>query len=173
MEASYENLEVFHQMEVDALRMDIGYGISEMVTLFQNPYNIDIVVNASVIPVSYIEQYIEQGVAPSKIWVSHNFYPQRYTGMKWKKFLDINQKLKQLGVNVSAFISSQNENTVGVWDAVNGLCTVEKLRFLPMDQQMRIMTASGNIDELLVGNACASAEEFGEMQCCKYRCKTR
>ncbi|MBR0137667.1 MAG: DUF871 family protein, partial [Erysipelotrichaceae bacterium] len=62
------------------------------------------------------------------------------------------------------FVSSQNENTIGVWDAREGLCTVERMRDLPLEQQIRMMIAAGDIDTLIIGNACANEEEFREVR---------
>ena len=47
--------------------------------------------------------------------------------------------------------------------SVYGLPTVEKLRMLPIDLQARMMLATGNIDELLVGNAYATEEELKKL----------
>ncbi|GAA6426105.1 MupG family TIM beta-alpha barrel fold protein [Dielma fastidiosa] len=165
LDADYNDLSVFKEINADILRMDISYDLEKSIALINNPYSIRIEFNASVTPPNFIQQLIEQGANVSNMSVSHNFYPQRYTGMKWNQFIENNEALKKLGVRVSAFISSQNDNTLGVWGASQGLCTVEKLRFLPMEQQVRILAATENVDQLVVGNAPASAEEL--QACCE------
>ena len=67
-------------------------------------------------------------------------------------------------LRIGAFVSSAAENTHGVWDAVCGLPTVERLRMLPIDLQARMMLATGDVDDILIGNAYASEEEFKKLQ---------
>lgn len=162
--ASADDLSIFHELNVDILRMDISFGLEKDMQLIQNPYHILIEFNASILPYDEIAEMIEHGVDPSKILVCHNFYPQRYTGLKWLRFKDINQKLKELGVRVGAFVSSNSPNTHGVWGAIHGLCTVERHRGLPIDLQVREILATGDVDDILIGNAYASEEEFKQIR---------
>ena len=86
--------------------------------------------------------------------------------MKWEKFIEKNIELKACAkdLRIGAFISSTAPDTHGVWDAVCGLPTVERLRLLPIDLQARILLATGNVDDILIGNAYASEEEFQKLQ---------
>jgi hypothetical protein len=47
-----------------------------------------------------------------------------------------------------------------VWDATCGLPTVERLRDYPASLQARIMAATGNVTDILFGNAYASEDEL-------------
>lgn len=158
--ASPDDLSVFNDLHVDIIRMDLSFGDDGDLQLINNPYGILIEFNASIIDSAHIKRLIDKGVEPSKILVCHNFYPQRYTGMKWNKFRKINKELKELGVRVGAFISSNEKDTHGVWDATDGLCTVEKLRGLSIDLQLRLLLATDHVDDVLIGNAYASEKEF-------------
>lgn len=131
--ASYDDVSVFADLGVDILRMDMAYDIEKSVILINNPYDILIEFNASVVSEGYIDALRKAGAGDKRILACHNFYPQRYTGMKWKTYLDNNAALKKDGVEVAAFITSQNENTCGVWGAICGLPTVERMRDLPLD----------------------------------------
>lgn len=162
--ASIDDLSVFKDINVDILRMDISYGEEGDLKLVQNPHNILIEFNASFMDPSMIQQLVNQGANPDNILVCHNFYPQKYTAMKWQKFLDVNASLKAIGVRVGAFISSNAKDTHGVWDAKDGLPTVERLRGLPIDLQFRMMEATNDVDDILIGNAFASEEEFMAIQ---------
>jgi len=82
--------------------------------------------------------------------------------MKWQKFIDINNQIKQLNLDINAFISSNNKNTHGVWDAKDGLCTVEMMRGLPIDLQARYLSLT-YVDNIFIGNAYASEEEFKQL----------
>ena len=158
--ANYDDLSVFAELGVDILRMDMSYGAHQDAALIHNPYGIEIVFNASSVTDSYVEELKAEKVDLHRLTMGHNFYPQRYTGLKWQKFLATNAHLKKDGFQVSAFVSSQAKNTVGVWDAVCGLPTVEFMRDYPIDLQARLMIASGDVDEIVIGNACASKEEL-------------
>lgn len=162
--ARYDDLKIFADLGADILRMDFSYGIEKDLVLIKNPYGIRIEFNASTLPPFLLKEYLERGVSADALMVSHNFYPQKYTGMKWHKFNALNKEFKALGVSVSAFITSHAPDTHGVWDAKDGLCTVERFRKLSLDLQYRILMATGSIDTLLIGNAYASESELESMQ---------
>lgn len=163
MGATPDDLSVFAQIHVDVLRMDLSYGPEGDAKLIQNPYGIGIQFNNSA---EIVKGLIQCGIDPKVISVCHNFYPQRYTGMKWNKFVQNNIAIKSISrdVHIAAFISSTAPGTHGVWDAANGLPTVEKLRTLPIDLQARMILATEDVDDLLIGNAYASEEEFQKLQ---------
>lgn len=164
MGATPDDLSVFADIHVDILRMDMSFGVEGDVKLIQNPYGITIEFNA--ISAENIKKLIAQGAEAEKFLVCHNFYPQRYTGMKWNKFLKVNREIKEVAkdLRIGAFISSCAKDTHGVWDAVYGLPTVERLRMLPIDLQARMLLASGDVDDILIGNAYATEEEFKALQ---------
>lgn len=155
-----DNISLFDKMNCDILRMDMSYGLSGDLELLNNPYGIKIEFNASSAASSIIEEYLSHGVNKERILACHNFYPQPYTAMKWKSFLEVNAIIAKTNVRCGAFVSSNAENTHGVWDARFGLPTVEKHRHLPIDLQVREMILSENITDILIGNAYASEEEF-------------
>ena len=157
MGAKPDDLSVFHGIGVDILRMDLSYGAIEDAKLVTIEFN-----NSPKI----VKGLLEQGIAAKDFYVCHNFYPQRYTAMKWEKFIEKNIELKACAkdLRIGAFISSTAPDTHGVWDAVCGLPTVERLRLMPIDLQARILLATGNVDDILIGNAYASEEEFKKLQ---------
>ncbi len=157
---SYDDVSLFHEIGCDIIRLDGSYGVEKDLIMTQNPYGIQIEMNASSSGAKEIAYFSEHGVPKDRVLVCHNFYPQRYTGLKWKNFLDINRKLRPYGYPMAAFVSSNAENTHGVWDARDGLPTVERMRGLPIDLQVRIMLATGDVDDILIGNAYASEAEF-------------
>ncbi len=164
MGAEYDDLSVFHEIGCDIVRMDMSFGTEKDAVLLKNPYGIKIEFNASSKSLQEIQELLDLGVDKERLLFCHNFYPQRYTGFRWDRFLAVNHELRKAGVRVGAFISSHAENTHGVWNAVNGLPTVEKLRDLPADLQMRIQLATGDVTDILIGNAYASEEEFRALE---------
>ena len=162
--ASPEDLSVFDSIHCDIIRMDGSYGFDDEIKLLNNPYGIQIEFNASSKSCEQILALAAAGVDKDRMLFCHNFYPQRYTGFKWQKFLDTNAEVAKAEVRMGAFVSSNAPNTHGVWDAVDGLPTVEKMRGLPIDLQTRIMLATGNVTDIFIGNAYASEEELCAMQ---------
>ena len=158
--ATPSDLSVFAEIKADILRMDGAYGEDDNYEMLCNPYGMKIEYNASSLDPAAIEALVARGVDKNRILACHNFYPQRYTGFRWDKFREVNTRLSKLGIRIGAFISSQAPNTHGVWDATCGLPTVERLRFYPADLQARIMAATGNVTDILFGNAYASDEEL-------------
>ncbi|MBR4163454.1 MAG: DUF871 domain-containing protein [Solobacterium sp.] len=164
MGATVDDLSVFHEIGCDIVRMDLSFGLEGDAKLLLNPYDIKIEFNASMISVEYAQNLLDKGVDKERLLFCHNFYPLPYSGFQWHKFLDINQNLSSTGCRIGAFVSSHAENTHGVWDAVYGLPTVERLRDLPIDLQVRIMLATDNVTDIFIGNAFASEEEFKAIQ---------
>ena len=158
--ATPSDLSVFAGIDADILRMDGAYGPEENYEMLCNPYGIKIEYNASSLETSAIEELVARGVDKQRILACHNFYPQRYTGFRWDKFQQVNARLAPLDIRVGAFVSSQAPGTHGVWDATCGLPTVERLRDYPADLQARLMAATGNVTDILFGNAYASEEEL-------------
>ena len=156
--ANYDDLAIFDKIRADMLRMDFSYGTEKNKILIHNPYNIEIVFNAS--------KDVVQHLTDEAVNVCHNFYPQRYTAKKWNQFQEENETFKQLAKDcvIGAFVSSNVRPSHGVWDAVCGLPTVEMMRDYPIDLQARLLLATNHVDYLCIGNAYASQEEFESLQ---------
>ncbi|MDE6107541.1 MAG: DUF871 family protein, partial [Oscillospiraceae bacterium] len=164
--ASPSDLTVFHELGCDILRLDTPLSTEGYLQFLSNPYGICLELNASMGErgEAKLFELLEARADPQKLLLCHNFYPQRYTGMKWEKFKATNRRLKKTGIPIAAFVSSHAENTHGVWGAIAGLPTVERHRDLPMELQARELLATGDIDFVLIGNAYASEEEFKALQ---------
>lgn len=161
--ATPADLSVFANIGTDILRMDGAYGEDDNVRMLSNPYDMSIEYNASALAPEHIEGLVSRGVNKNRMLACHNFYPQRYTGYRWDKFCQVNERLRSTGIRVGAFIASHAPGTHGVWDATCGLPTVERLRDYPADLQARILVAAGTTD-VFFGNAYASDEELASVQ---------
>ena len=161
LEQSYDDISLFHDIKCDVIRLDGSYGAQKDYIMTQNPYGIRIEMNATSHRVlEEIEYFHEKGVDKDSVLLCHNAYPQRYTGLKWNDFLQKNRVLRPFGHRIAAFVSSNAESTLGLWGAEDGLPTVERLRYLPIDLQVRIILATGDVDDILIGNAFASEAEL-------------
>ena len=162
--ASPSDLSVFRDIGCDIVRMDMSFPMEEELLLLNNPCGLKIEFNASMKTADDVRELMKHGVKAEDMLFCHNFYPQRYTGFRWDRFLSVSRSLAETGVRVAAFVSSNAPDTHGVWGARHGLPTVERLRGLPVSLQTRIMMASGCVSDILIGNAFASLKEMQEMQ---------
>ncbi|BCZ49101.1 hypothetical protein psyc5s11_51680 [Clostridium gelidum] len=152
------NLKPFYDMKVDIVRLDGHFSDREDIAITHNSYGIPIEFNAS--SNTALDLMIERGANRDNMVVCHNFYPQKYTGLGWNKFMEFTNKYKALGLTVGAFVSSNNENTFGPWPVFEGLATCEMHRGLPIDLQVRHLLATNKIDDILIGNAYATEDEL-------------
>lgn len=152
------NLKPFADLGLDIIRLDGNFGTQGDIQITRNPYNIQIEFNASMD--MGVELLISNGGNKDQCIVCHNFFPERYTGIDWDYFMDMNAYWKSLNMRTAAFVSSNNENTIGPWNVFCGLPTVEIHRGLPIDLQARHMLATGDIDDVLIGNYPATDEEL-------------
>ena len=107
-----------------------------------------------------VELLLEQGGNKDQVIICHNFFPERYSGLDWNYFVNFNAYWKSLNLHTAAFVSSNQPHTHGPWNVFCGLPTVETLRGLPIDLQARLMLATGDVDDIIIGNAYASEEEL-------------
>lgn len=156
--ATPSNLKPFVDLGLDIIRMDGNFGTQGDIQLTRNQDNIKIEFNASMD--SGVELLIKNGGNHEQIIMCHNFFPERYTGLDFDLFQEYNKYWKELNLHTAAFVSSNNENTIGPWQVFCGLPTVEIMRGLPIDLQARLMLAAGNIDDILIGNYPATDEEL-------------
>lgn len=157
--ASYENLEVFSQMHADGIRLDEGFDGMKEAAMSYNKEGLKIELNAST-DSSYVANVMNHHPVPERIITCHNFYPQTYTGISLEHFDSCNREMKRHGLKVAAFVSSNNENTFGPWPVNEGLCTLEMHRGLPIDAQVRHLSATRMVDDVIIANAYASEEEL-------------
>ncbi len=156
--ATPDNLKPFADLGLDIIRMDGNFGTQGDIQLTRNPYNIKIEFNASMN--AGVELLINNGGNKDQIIMCHNFFPERYTGLDFDLFMDFNRYWKELNLHTAAFVSSNNEHTIGPWKVFCGLPTVEIMRGLPIDLQARYLLATGDVDDILIGNYPATDAEL-------------
>lgn len=159
LNVSYDDLTLFNEIHADGIRLDEGFdGVKESLMTY-NEYGLKIEINASA-GNGYLDNIMTNCPNRDKIITSHNFYPQRYTGLSLEHFNNCNKVMKKYGLHTAAFVSSNNKNTFGPWPVKEGLCTLEMHRDLPIDLQVRHLFATRVIDDIIIGNAYASEEEL-------------
>ncbi len=155
---SLPDVEFFKENGVDTIRLDEAFnGLLERNTTYNN-YGINVELNAS----SYskiIDLILELKPIKDRILASHNFYPQRFSGLDLDHFLKMSRNFKEQGIRTSAFVSSQI-GTTGPWPITEGLPTLEIHRDLPITTQAKHLWATGVIDDIMIGNCFASEAEL-------------
>lgn len=152
------DLTPFVDMKVDILRLDGHFSDRDNIAITHNPYEIPIEFNGSAN--TALDLLIERGANTHNMVACHNFYPQKYTGLGWNKFIEFTNKYKNMGLTVAAFVSSNNENTFGPWPVYEGLPTCEIHRGLPIELQVKHLLATNKIDDIIIGNAFATEDEL-------------
>lgn len=165
--ATPDNLKPFADLGLDIIRMDGNFGTQGDIQLTRNPYNIKIEFNASMD--AGVELLINQGGNKDQMIMCHNFFPERYTGLDFDLFQDFNRYWKELNLHTAAFVSSNNDNTIGPWQVFCGLPTVEIMRGLPIDLQARYLLATGDVDDILIGNYPATEAELEALSKINYQ----
>ncbi len=156
------DLEFFYNMNVDGIRLDVGFdGMTEAI-MTRNKYGLKIEINASV-NTGYVDQILSFDANKNNLITCHNFYPQKYSGLGFKYFEECSLKYKNLGLRVAAFAFSNNKNAFGVWKEYEGLPTLEMHRYLPMDLQIRHLSALDYIDDIIISNCYPTVEELEEV----------
>lgn len=153
-----DDLSYFAKMGVHTLRLDSGYDGRIEAMMTHNPYHIHIEVNMSK-ETNYLD--LISSYHPQKQYLkgSHNFYPQRYTGLSLQSFMRCSQKFQNAHLSSAVFLTSQQAK-VSPWPISEGLCTLEMHRDLPIEVQARHMKMLDMIDDWFIGNAYASEEEL-------------
>lgn len=157
--AAPSNLQVFKEIGIDEIRMDMCFGDERDQQLVDNKEGIKIQFSAFMVDI--VKPVVEKLSDPARVVMCHNFYPQRYTGVARNDFKRINAIWKQAGTGIAAFISSNDKEAHGPWPVKDGLPTLEMHRFSPISYQVRDLMAM-DTDTIYFGNAFASEAELQE-----------
>lgn len=145
--------------KVYALRLDYGFSLDEIVEMYDKQINENgpvVELNASTIDYNDLLYLQAKGVNLSKIRISHNFYPKKWTGLSADDVIKKNEFFHKLGMNVMIYIPSSNQHRPPMYE---GLPTVELHRELNIYGILSTMRYLG-ADEVFFGDAYASCEEL-------------
>lgn len=145
-------------MGFDCIRLDKNFGPLFDNLITQNSEQLQIAFNGS--SDAGVKLLLKHGANQQQMSICHNFYPQPFTGLDTALFRKLNDQWRELGLEISAFISSQEPNRFGPWPLNYGLCTREEDRFLPIATQVRHMICEKHISTCIIGNAYASEAEL-------------
>jgi uncharacterized protein len=152
------DLSFFHHFGAYGVRLDMGFTSREEARMTFNPYGLKVEINMSN-GTSCLDPILMYKPNKENLIGSHNFYPHRYTGLSYAHFMKCSQTFKKSGLRTAAFIHSQTA-TFGPWPVMEGLCTLEMHRQLPIQVQAKHLFKTGVIDDVRIANAYAAEEEL-------------
>ena len=161
LDITYDDLDFFISLGVTGIRLDEGFTGFEESSMSYNA-NLKIEINASN-GTKYLDNIISFQANLKNLTACHNFYPRRYTGLSHDYFLSTSQHIKNYGIKLAAFVTSQNANTFSNQTTMEGLPTIENHRTLPLINQAKELFYSNLIDDVIIGNAYASESELKEL----------
>ena len=151
----------FKDLGVNTIRLDESFGGMLERNITYNEHGINVELNAS----SYskiLDLILELKPIKDRLLASHNFYPQKYSGLELEHFIKMTKEIKDQGIRTSAFITSQVGKT-GPWPITEGLPTLEMHRDLPITTQAKHLWATELVDDIMIGNCFASEEELKQL----------
>jgi hypothetical protein len=158
LDVSYDDLAFFADMGAWGLRLDLGFTGAEEAKMTHNPYGLKIELNMSR-GQHYIDLIMDFGPNKDNLIGSHNFYPQRFTGLGRTYFAETSNQYRQYNLRSAAFVNAPS-GTFGPWPVADGLVSLEDHRELPIATQVQELKFSGLVDDILIGNAFASEADL-------------
>lgn len=138
-----------------ALRLDYGFSIDDIIRIYhEGKYVVEL--NASTISIDSLIKLRESGVDLTKVRISHNFYPKKYTGLGPETMIEKNKAFHDLGMSVMAYIPSSNMKRMPMYE---GLPSLELHRNMNIYAILDTISYLG-IDEVFFGDSYASSEEL-------------
>jgi uncharacterized protein len=151
------DLQVFKDMGVDTLRLDLGFSEFEEALMSRNRAGLRLELNMS-FETAHVESLIKLGAQADRIWGCHNYYPQRYTGLSQEFFNQATALWERLNLNTAAFIGTQEGQRIGPWPITEGLVTLESHRDLDVVVQFEHYLALKSIKDVLFGDIASENE---------------
>lgn len=102
----FKDFKELKQTSITHLRLDYGFTYEKIIELSKD---FNIVFNASTLLDKDINELKRLNADFSNFSACHNFYPKPLTGLSLKKVNKINQKLKNLGITIMAFVAGDKE----------------------------------------------------------------
>lgn len=102
----FKDFKELKQTSITHLRLDYGFTYEEIIELSKD---FNIVFNASTLLDNDIYELKRLNADFSRFSACHNFYPKPLTGLSLKKVNKINEKLKNLGITIMAFVAGDKD----------------------------------------------------------------
>ena len=153
-------LKFFKDLGATGIRLDEDFhGVIESV-LSNNKLNMMIELNASASTDTF-DKTLELGGNPKQLIACHNFYPMRWTGLDFNRFMKLSSYYQAKNIRVAAFITlNEDQKGVGPWNVNEGMPTIEEHRDLKLLEQLEQMYEFDVIDDIIISQQGATIEQF-------------
>jgi hypothetical protein len=148
---AYDNLKFFDDIGAWAIRLDEGFTGMEEARMTHNPYGLKIEVNMSR-GTHYIDQIMDYAPDRNNLIGSHNFYPQRYTGLGVEYFKETSNQYRHHNLNTAAFVNAPS-GSIGPWPLQEEMVSLEEHRGQSLFTQIMHLKMLGLTDDILISNA--------------------
>ncbi len=146
----------FAQYDIEGitLRLDDGFTAQEVAKI---SHARKIQLNASTVTENFLDELIEFKAEFKNISALHNFYPHPWTGLDTYFFINQNQILRDLEIEVGAFVPSRDGKRR--LPLREGLPTLEDCRNFSTDLSARFLAALG-VNFIIIGDGQPTQEEL-------------
>lgn len=141
---------------ITCVRLDDGFTPAMMAEYLQEQQDHEIVLNASTIQKTELQELQNLQVDFSRVKALHNFYPRAGTGLSIEFFQKQNALLKEYGIEVGAFVPSEVGKRGPVF---KGLPTLECNRNSRAGYAARLLAVLG-VDLIIIGDSGPNALEL-------------
>lgn len=149
--------ESFYSFGIHTLRLDDGFGASEIAAFTRNETGARIQLNASTVSEGFLTELSKNGGDFSRVEALHNFYPRIGTGLSVRALTEKTALLHRYGVRTGAFVATQNGKKRSPLH--DGLPTLELHREVSVDLAARHLFALG-LDDVFISDSLPTDDEL-------------
>lgn len=157
---SVSDLSPFADLGFSVLRIDAGFSPEVIAKLAQNPYGLEIMINASPISEESAQRYEAAGLSLQEHLAGHNYYPRVESGMSLRWAEETATILHRHGALVQAFVASQSSRRPYTYE---GLCTLERQRWMSVGRAAMELFARHVADVVFIGDPATNEAEIREL----------
>jgi hypothetical protein len=158
--ATVSNVKVIKDLGVDVLRLDGGFGVSEIIELTRNPFQLIIEDNPFDDETTYekAERILDEG-NPLNYRFCHNFFPRNNTGLDFDETEVLSTYLNDLGYGVGIFMTSQTSPAI-LNPSGQGIPSIEEHRYLPPETAFSELRNTDVYDVVFFGDSDPSLRDL-------------
>jgi len=160
LKASPFDMKELVRIGLSGIRADFGFLDDQLEAMIKNPHGMKIMINADS-SINQLKEVIDKLKTGDRVTACHNFYPRMNSGLSFEFVIDRSRYLKELGLEVAAFVASQYSKRAVVYE---GLPTVEVHRHMTPAKAARELFCTGFIDQVYVGDPMPSASELDNLR---------
>ena len=151
-----DDIDFFEKLGAYAIRLDVKFD-AKKIAMLTNKTNMNFEINAS--DFSGLDKELKKtSFDNTKVVASHNFFPQRYTGLSIEKFNLANKLFKDVGIKTSAFVTLNSKEGISAWKESEGTPTLEIFRNMEIIDQIQFLLNSNDINYIIISDMYVSEE---------------